>query len=179
MNGIRKKLFILAVILQCFVLLAMITRQEMLLRTGTKVMLKCVPVDPRSLFSGDYVRLNYEISDIEDSKLPGEKRSYREGDTIYVALVKNRTGNFYSAAETSVSIDKLAGRYPVIIKGTVESPYINLHIRYGIESYFVPQNEGKDIGMDMADVSAEVSVAEDGRSALSRLFFSGREVKFY
>lgn len=182
MNRVRKIIFITAVILQAMVLLSMIARQEILLKNGTKIMLKCVPVDPRSLFSGDYVRLNYEISVIKPGESEYEQKKFNEfsdGDTVYVALEKNRTDNFYSVAGYSKSPSDLKKPYSVILKGTVEESYLSLHIRYGLETYFVPQNEGKDIETNLAEVSAEVSVAGDGRSALSRLFVAGREVKFY
>ncbi len=182
MNRVRKIIFITAVILQAMVLLSMIARQEILLKNGTKIMLKCIPVDPRSLFSGDYVRLNYEISEIK----PGESESdqkkfneFRDGDTVYVALAKNRGDQFYSVADYSKSPADLKKTYSVLLKGTVEDRYLSLRIRYGLETYFVPQNEGKDIETNLAEVSAEVSVAEDGRSALSRLFVAGKEVRFY
>lgn len=182
MNGKRKIIFIAAVILQAVVLLSMIAKQELLLKNGTKVMLKCVPVDPRSLFSGDYVRLNYEISQISKGETEKEKAEFDEfstDDTIYVALVKNKNDQYYSIADYAKTHDKLGGEYHVVLKGKVEDVYSTLHIRYGLETYFVPQNEGKEIETDMAEVSAEVSIADDGRSALSRLFIGGKEVKFY
>lgn len=182
MSSRRKIIFITAVILQAVVLLSMIAKQEMLLKNGTKVMLKCVPVDPRSLFSGDYVRLNYEISEIRKGETEAEQKKFdgfSEDDTIYVALVKNKSDRFYSIADYAKTADELKQNYKIVLKGTVDGAYYALRIRYGLETYFVPQNEGKDIETSMAEVSAEVSIAEDGRSALSRLFIAGKEVRFY
>lgn len=182
MNRTRRVIFIAAVILQGAVLVSMIAKQELLLKHGTKIMLKCVPVDPRSLFSGDYVRLNYEISQIREGESEKEKSKFDEfspDDTIYVALAKNKNDQFYSIADYAKTHDKLGAEYHVVLKGKVEDAYSSLQIRYGLETYFVPQNEGKEIETSMAEVSAEVSVAEDGTSALSRLFIAGREVKFY
>ncbi|HRX49419.1 MAG TPA: GDYXXLXY domain-containing protein, partial [Spirochaetota bacterium] len=91
MSSRRKIIFITAVILQAVILFSMIAKQELLLKNGTKVMLKCIPVDPRSLFSGDYVRLNYGISEIRKGETEAEHKKFdefSEGDTIYVALVK-------------------------------------------------------------------------------------------
>jgi uncharacterized membrane-anchored protein len=182
MSRKRKILFITAVILQAVVLLSMIANQELLLKNGTKVMLKCVPVDPRSLFSGDYVQLNYEISEIRKGATESEQKkfdSFSEDDTIFVALVKNRDDHFYSIGDYAKTADELNKNYRIILKGTVDDAYYVIRIRYGIETYFVPQSEGKEIETNMTEVSAEVSIAEDGRSALSRLFIAGEEVKFY
>jgi len=182
MNSRRKILFITVVLLQAIVLLSMIAKQEILLKTGTKIMLRCVPVDPRSLFSGDYVQLNYEISEIRalnNAALQKKIDSFNENDTIYVALEKKKGSGFHSIADFSRDHGELKKRFGVILKGTVDDNYYSLRIRYGLETYFVPQNEGKEIETSMADVSAEVSIADDGRSALSKLFIAGREVKFY
>lgn len=182
MNGKRKIIFIAAVILQAALLLSMIARQEILLKTGTKVMLRCVPVDPRSLFSGDYVRLNYEISEIKPGGTEAEQKKledFSEGDTIYVALARDKGDLFYRAADFAKDPEELRKRYNIILKGRVEERYTSLQVKYGLETYFVPQHEGRGIETNMAEVSAEVSVAEDGRSALSRLFIAGREVRFY
>ena len=53
---------LLAVVIQTGVLVAMVAMKQWTLTTGTPVVLETKPVDPRSLFRGDYVRLNYAIS---------------------------------------------------------------------------------------------------------------------
>lgn len=40
--------------------------KEEILEDGELVLLKLAPVDPRSLMQGDYMRLNYAISQVED-----------------------------------------------------------------------------------------------------------------
>lgn len=39
-----------------------LTRKEKIIAAGDLILLKLAPVDPRSLMQGDYMRLNYEIS---------------------------------------------------------------------------------------------------------------------
>ena len=96
-----------------------------------------------------------------------------------MALVKNKEDRFYSIADYAKTADELKNNYRIILKGTVDDAYYALRITYGLETYFVPQNEGREIETKIAEVSAEVSIAEDGRSALSKLFIAGKEVKFY
>lgn len=182
MKRYQKILFPVIIAAQIAVLGIMIARQEMLLAHGAKIILKCRPIDPRSMFSGDYVNLNYEISVINEDIL---KRSgindigRFEKKEIFVALKKSPEERYYSAAAVSHNINDLKKLYPVIIKGRVEFTDSALHIRYGVESYFVPQNEGKIIESSLNDVTVEVSVSQDGNSAISRLFLSGKEVRFY
>jgi len=182
MKPYQKILFPVIVALQIAVLGFMITKQEMLLARGTKILLTCQPIDPRSLFSGDYVILNYEISIINEEIIArsGVKNTGSlEKKEIYVALKPKAEGKFYTAAAISENRDELKKLYPLIIRGRVEYASNTLQIRYGVESYFVPQREGKIIEESLKNVSVEVSVSENGESAISKLFIDDKEVKFY
>lgn len=63
----KKIKFYLIIALQIGLLLAMVGRSQFTLLTGDKVLLEVVPVDPRDIFAGEYVRLNYKISDMGPS----------------------------------------------------------------------------------------------------------------
>jgi uncharacterized membrane-anchored protein len=173
----KKKLIYCAIVAAQILLLAfMVVRQENLLASGTKVLLKCKPVDPRSLFSGDYVVLNYDISDI--TGLNAENVS--NGETIYVALKKDFTGKYHVFADCSADLNALKKTYSVVIRGTKENLWMGGNaIRYGIEQYFVPQNQGRNIESDLRDVSVLVSIDDKGNSAVSKLYINDREVTFY
>ncbi len=54
-----KKTFYLIVVFWLLIFSGFIAYKEYTLRTGTEVILKTMPVDPRDLFRGDYVTLNY------------------------------------------------------------------------------------------------------------------------
>ena len=182
MKPYQKILFPVIVAAQIAVLGFMITKQEIILARGTKVLLKCQPIDPRSLFSGDYVILNYEISQIgEDiiSKSGIKDLQHLKKREIFVALKLRPDDKHYGAAAVSENMDDLKKLYPVVIRGRIEFTDNTLHIKYGVESYFVPQKEGKIIEESLKDVSAEVSISDSGGSAISKLFIAGKEVRFY
>ena len=187
MKSYQKILFPIIVAMQVFVLIFMIARQEHLLATGAKVMLKCEPIDPRSLFSGDYVILNYEISTIEPEIIEKSKLMYKllkdndniEGRDIYVALRLKAAGRHYYAAAVSDNIDELKQDYEHIIRGKVSYSFRGMRVRYGVETYFVPQGEGKEIEKNLSNVSVEVSISDKGDSAVSKLFIDNNEVVFY
>lgn len=179
MNKTRMIIFPLVVLLQMAVLGSMIWKQETILSTGEKVLLRCGPVDPRSLFSGDYVILNYEITRPDYSRLekkPGEVLPYGKDRVIYLALEKPADSKLWKAAAISQDLNWLRTRWQTVIMGRT-SQYGR--IRFGLESYFVPQNEGKIIEQDLKNVYVEVSITGDGSSAISRLFLNDKEVKFY
>lgn len=171
----RKYWFILVVTLQIVFLVAMIGMKWSTLAYGTKILLKTQPVDPRDLFRGDYVILNYEISSL-DLKLisTAGKKEFKSGDTVYVSLEKK--DKYWTARTvTANKPDQLA------IKGTVQ--YYDdygkiLTVNYGIDSYYVPEHQGLELERDMLNLDVEVSVDKKGNSALAKLFYEGKEVKF-
>jgi uncharacterized membrane-anchored protein len=179
----KKLLYGALVAAQILVLVFMIARQENLLANGTKILLKCAPVDPRSLFSGDYVILNYDISRLKTSEkgfIVINGKTLSEGDSIYVALRKDKSGKYYEAADYGFDLKELRNKYPVIIRGKVYNLWAdNYNVVYGIEQYFVPQNRGKEIEQDLRNVSVLVSVDEKGSSAVSRIYIEDKEVTFY
>jgi len=178
MGRFQRIFFPVVVAAQLCVLGVMIARQEIILAKGEKIILQCEPIDPRSLFSGDYVILNYKISAIKPEML-GAGTSFEKHDTIYTALDKKEGERFYTAVAVGKNPDLLRKKYPVVMRGIVDNTWDGARVRYGIESYFVPQNEGKIIEQDMENVTVEVSVMESGASAISKLFIGGKEVSFY
>jgi uncharacterized membrane-anchored protein len=181
MTSFQKKGLVLVVILQLAVLSFMIYKRVELLENGKTVRLKCVPIDPRSLFSGDYVILNYTISSFSNEKFKSLNRgeeAFKENETIYVGLVKEEGSGLWDAAEVSHDLGKLRDKYEAVIRGEMISLY-TYRIKYGVEEYFVPQHEGKKIEKKIRDVSVEVALSPAGESGIKKLFISNREVKFY
>jgi uncharacterized membrane-anchored protein len=83
--------FSLLVLLQILLLCGMIAYRQYWIETGERVFLAVRPVDPRDLFRGDYVSLEYEISVLDLDKLsPGV--SFRRGEKVYVVLAPGKDG---------------------------------------------------------------------------------------
>ncbi|MCR4441725.1 MAG: GDYXXLXY domain-containing protein [Peptococcaceae bacterium] len=58
----KTSLFILILFLQLAILAGMVFNNQLIILRGERITLKVEPVDPRSLFQGDYVRLEYPIN---------------------------------------------------------------------------------------------------------------------
>lgn len=205
----RPVLFWALVILQLCFLGAMALKQELLLNSKTAILLRCVPVDPRSLFSGDYVALKYDISSLEPDNegmplkdLDGHH--YKKNDYVYVLLKEgDKEGGHHVFAYAS-SMDTAKKHLPdgaVIMRGTVSGAFYPngtkkqqkgpvLEVRYGVESYFVPEREGKRIedaiekrfaagaGEGQSEVVVELALSNKGISAIKRLFINGEAVNY-
>ena len=134
---------------------------EITLRFGETVVLQTVPVDPRDLFRGDFVVLRCEISTL--------RGRYRGGEIVYVHLVQR--GDVWVA--TGVARERNPD-WDVAIKGKVRSttPGSVLEMEYGIENYFVPEGEGREIERAQ-DIKVEVSVNGFGDAVIKGLIVDG------
>jgi uncharacterized membrane-anchored protein len=79
------------VLFQVLLLAGIIGYRHYWLTTGERVLLRTVPVDPRDIFRGDYVRLNYDISTLDLDRLEGDDKFVRN-ENVYVVLRKNADG---------------------------------------------------------------------------------------
>lgn len=91
--------FLIIVILQVLLLTGMIAYRQHWVSTGEKILLKTIPVDPRDIFRGDYVRLSYEISGLDLDSL-SLSESFKPNETIFVNLKKDEEG-IYRASSVS------------------------------------------------------------------------------
>jgi uncharacterized membrane-anchored protein len=188
MSRVGGRTALLAVVLTA-VLVGMIGMKQWTLTTGTPVLLETAPVDPRSLFRGDYVRLNYKISRLDLSKLGGDK-DFSAHDTAWVVLEQAQR-YWHAVAVYRHRPDAAPGQ--VIIKGEVRwadgrgsafAPPVPtrqprfLVMRYGIESYFVPEGTGRAIERRGAQTPLDILVAVDrfGNAGIKAVELDGREI---
>lgn len=184
----HRKKFVFAVALQIAILLVMMGMKWSTAAFGTKILLKTAPVDPWDMFRGDYVILSYEISELDLSQVPVDKKDFNPNETVYVQLEKQ--GKYWTAASVSHRRPDdgslaIKGKVRLLmerqdnqnLQGSRENREL-LILNYGIESFFVPQHRGKEIEQERQSMEVEASVDRWGNSALVRLFINGQEVKF-
>jgi uncharacterized membrane-anchored protein len=131
------------------------------------VKLKTVPVDPRSLFRGNYARLRYEISRLPKSLYQGD-RPFRENEPVFVTLETDNEG--ISSAREILLEAPAQGSF---IRGRVKNRWRNqdeIRISYGIEAYFAPKREALALERRLrSGALAEVSLASNGKAALKSI----------
>ena len=84
-------LFVAAGLIQIGLITLMVVDRVNILRAGTDVTLHMRAIDPRDLLRGDYVALNYDISNLPAGVVK-DARAGCTGATVYVKLVPNRDG---------------------------------------------------------------------------------------
>lgn len=179
-------LFGAAILIQIALLGAMVIDRAQVLRQGAEVRLQTRPVDPRDFLRGDYVVLGYDISRLKAGSLKGQPAGSRN-PIVFVKLAPNRDG-IYEAV--SVHADPVAVTSPeVLIRGRVRNGAScdnsdtltfceDLQIRYNLESYFVPEGEGKKLedARNAGKVTVVAAVTSSGRAAIKRLLLDGQPV---
>jgi uncharacterized membrane-anchored protein len=173
--------------LQLAVLSYIVWTRVDILKNGREIVVDVVPVDPRDIFRGDYVILGYPFSTTggiqgeTDIALP--EGSY-ENMPVYVTLKKEADGtwNRVAVADSYPADD---GADQVVIKGRVDRVWPagagggrQGRIRYGIESYFVPEGTGRELEdlVRHKRLRAVLAIASDGTAAIKALEQDGKRI---
>lgn len=193
----RFGLAVLALVIgQSLFLAAMVWDRVSLLRSGNVVTLRTAPVDPRDIFRGDYVILNYDIAQLPLAYLEGDS-DFTSGDTVLVELAQeNETWKavsvWHEGHEAAPDDLIIRGRITYISppattaspgsEGGVPAPPCTdcsvLNVDYGIESYFVPEGEGRALEdeRNAGKLTVDVALGDDGIPAIKRLRIDGTPV---
>ena len=178
--------YALAAVVLCGLILAMIVPRAAILRNGQEVRLETAPVDPRDLFRGDYVVLDYRIGTVN---VPSNLTTpFKRGQRVFVTLRPDQN-NKARAVAISAQQPAATGNDIVIAGFVTATSTCQLNdagardcklgsnavgVRYGLESYFVPEGEGKKIEiMEKARVEVVAAVAASGQAAIKRLLIDG------
>ena len=181
----RLWLFAVAGLVQVALIALMVGDRVRILRSGTEVIIKTRAVDPRDFLRGDYVVLNYDISSVPAGELK-DKPVSGPGMFVFVKLARGADG-FHQAV--SAYLEPVAvGPGEALIRGRVTDRSFcgdnrrvfcsSISLGYGLESFFVPQGEGREIEKARNDgkLSVVAAVAPGGRAAIKRLLIDGTQV---
>lgn len=111
---------------------------------GQEIVLETKAYDPTDLFRGDYVAINFAISDIPKSKvdLPSDK-IYNKN--LFVSL--KQEGKYYVVDQVSETKPKqgvyLKGKFQEVYNPVSEAS--TFRVDYSLDKYFVEQGSGKDL----------------------------------
>jgi uncharacterized membrane-anchored protein len=156
----------LVIVFQLLLLSVLAVSQQTVVYKGVEMHLPLEPMDPRDPFRGDYVRLNYEISQVEYERDTTYQEKPKLGQKVYVEM------NNYSRSPKAWRVSEVDLEEPdssnssewVHIQGEVtdvrqlqacdlendenEDCYAEkyrLSVDYGIEEYFIEERSGWDL----------------------------------
>jgi uncharacterized membrane-anchored protein len=162
----RHRLVLLAVAAQGLFILGVAAAGYATTAWGRTITLRTTPVDPRDLLYGDYVRLNYRISQlpIELWKEPGRVAKAKE--PVYVVL--QPAAGAYEALGVYAAEPAL-GPGQVVLRGWVTNSWRHgLRLRYGLERYYVPEGLGRQLEK-RPELLVHVSVAPWGQARITEV----------
>lgn len=130
---------------------------------GQPLLLPTEPIDPRSLFRGNYVRLNYGISRVS-ADLADDK--FKAGQKVYLSL------NLDGDAPVPVKLSATKPDEGTFIAGRVRYASSDYRLEYGIEAFFLPKEKALAAERKLTSdkVSAQVYLSSDGKAALNALY---------
>jgi uncharacterized membrane-anchored protein len=173
MPEVKLKILILVLALQTAWLLATVFVQERALAAGTVILLETRRVDPRDMLRGDYLILNYKISDVPTNLFSPPVRKDLPYDTrIFVALAPGTNG-FYQVTRASTNeLAPAAGE--VLLRGQYVYAWSqtggSIHVAYGLENYFVAEGTGNPSGK----LTVQAVVPASGRAKIKQVFVDGK-----
>jgi len=170
-------LFLLALLAQIVILGVGPVKQEMIRVQGQVVTLQTRPTDRYVLNYGYFVKLRYEITD----PLGFTHSDDEVGQRVYTIL-ETGAGGIWKAVGFVMEWPSQLGAGQVVIKGRVARSYAAGPIRYGIESYYLPEPElrriRESIDQNQGTIRVDVAVDAGGNAAILRLHV-GDEVYEY
>jgi len=139
----RNLLIMVVLALQVVALAWVAIQREWIRNSGETVFLRTAPVDPRDMFRGDYVQLDYEIAQPDQNLLPEEWKKSESlnklsNQKIYLKLERDAHG-----------VGQLTGIFDEQPDGLFIKGYFNPNdwrsnsfLKLGIEKYFLEQDTG-------------------------------------
>ena len=150
MSSITKTLFLIAAIaFQVLVLAGEYISSVYPRYIGKQIIVELIPVDPRSMFRGQYARLNYQFAQLSEDSIDHKEPIYN-GQYIYVHL-KESGNNIWRMSGASVTIPQDG---TIFIRGRAEVPTSQrfpsasprtVQIRFGIEAFFASPDRALEL----------------------------------
>lgn len=168
----KRNLFILVLALQSAWLLGTVAVQERALSSGKVVTLETERVDPRDLLRGDFLILNYKISDLPVNLFsPPVSPDLPGGTKVYVALEPR--GDFFVVARASTNQFEASGNQVLLQANRTWGGWNGtnmVHVEYGLERYFVREGSGNPPGK----LTVDAVVPASGRASIKRVLLDGK-----
>ncbi len=181
----NKGLIIVFIIIQVIIIVVMIGKSMLPLINGTPIELAVQARDPRDIFRGDYVVLNYSFNTLEIDSIPNdlkENKKYRFGDELYLEL--KQKNKYYEPVGLWENFPAENGN--IVLKAIVQERYGYfktggdgwIYLKCGIESYFTDSKQAKEIEEKLLrrgsltaqnPVAVTVMVAKNGDARIKQI----------
>ncbi|MGM8214699.1 GDYXXLXY domain-containing protein [Bacillaceae bacterium W0354] len=161
----RKRLLIVTVTLQVLLLAGMTASSYLIEKFGDIIELQTEPYDPRDVFYGDYVQLNYVAERIrpENWFASGDVKN---NQVIYILLTPNENGIYQVKAASDKRMD--AHGDEVVMKGRyLYQDYENVHhVNLGVNRFYIEQNSGEKFDRHQGRMVVTIALSPWGQKKI-------------
>ena len=168
----KLKLLILVLAMQTAWLLGTVVVQERALATGKVILLETRRVDPRDLLQGDYLILNYKISDVPVNLFsPPVEKDLPYGTKVFVALAPG-TNQFYEVTRAGTN-EFAPSANEILLRGKSDQRWWStnsIHVAYGIENFYVAEGTGNPTGK----LTVQAVVPASSHPKIKEVFVDGK-----
>jgi uncharacterized membrane-anchored protein len=175
---LRHKVLALLAVSTAFLAL-MVAQEQVRRQTGTEIVLRARPVDPRDLLRGAYVALDYEAERVDPAtlSLPADAASWRSGDKLFLGL-REENGLWTPA---SLSRGKPANGPAIRVAFRNQQSFPDapgqITIDIGADHYYADEPTAKALEKDIREGGLDVilAIGDDGGLSIKGLVLNGRK----
>lgn len=142
-NKLKKRLLLIVIILQVLFLTVMAGLNYVVEEFGDIIYLETEPYDPRDVFYGDYVHLNYPIEEIFPSYWFGSEKVKRN-KVINVLLKPDERGIYKVKAASDKSLDPNEDEVVIRARYLYKDHDNVRHVTYGLNRYYIEEGTGEE-----------------------------------
>lgn len=130
--------------------------------SGESILVKVVPLDPRDLLRGQYLRLGYEFSRPWD--FTAARVQVPADGPVWVVL--RRAGEFHVPARLALERPTTLGPGEVALRGRARYG----RYEFGVEQYFVPEGSATPA---VSDLTVRLRVTASGTARIEQVYVKG------
>ncbi len=170
----RTVILIGVVLLQVAVVLSLVVRYEWRLWHGAPIVLETVPVDPRDLFRGDYVDLDYTIL-LPDGLEEALGKECRKRDAWLVLSRSDKAVSEFLRLEFNVP-QNLTDRETSL---KVQEKCGTIVFDESIRRYYVPEGGGRALEESVHDgrLTVVLATTPEGQATIAALLLDGEVIR--
>ena len=166
--------FVVAVVIQILILVAVPARKVFTMATGKTVVLKVQPVDPYNILSGYYATLGFDISRVDAfPNARGMSQGFSDEAWVYAIVERGNDGTWKPISLEHELPSNLPDNRAALL-GRINYGAI----RYGIEEFYIPEAQrhriAEDLSRNVDKARVEIKVDGSGHAALERLRIEDR-----
>lgn len=137
-------------------------REHVRATSGTSILVKVIPVDPRDLLRGQYLNLAYEFSRPWDSTVV----RLQIPDDAPVWVVLRRDGPFHVPRRMSLERPAVLDPDEIALEGRARGR----RYTFGVEQYFVPEGTATPT---VSDLTVRLRVGPTGMARIEHVYVKG------